>query len=371
MRVRFYDLRREIEVNRGRFIDAFERCIDQADFILGARVEEFESRFAQFCGNQHCVGVASGLDAIFLALKALGIRHGDEVLVPALTFPATWIAVMRCGAVPVAVDVSLDCYTLDPLDLVSKISDRAKAVIPVHLYGHPARMGEILNIAQRNGLAVIEDCAQAHGAEVDGHLAGSMGSLGAFSFYPTKILGALGDGGAVTTDSRMLAEKIRMLRNYGSQNKYEHMILGENSRLDEIQAAFLNIALDGLKATLRSRKTVAENYLRSLRDSEPFYKLPKVAEGVRHAWHLFVIRCDFRDELRNFLHSRGVETVIHYPRPVYEQPFVGSTEASYKARSHEISKTCLSLPLYPSMNHSEMAYVCDCLHQFKRIKEGA
>ena len=370
MRVRFYNLQREILPNRDEFINEFKNCIDQAEFVLGSRVRDFESKFADFCSVKYCVGVGSGLDAIVFALKAIGVQSGDEILVPALTFPATWIAVMRCGAIPVAVDVTLDSYTIDPSDLVSKISDRSTAVIPVHLYGHPADMKEILSIAKRHKLTVIEDCAQAHGAEVCGRPVGSIGKFGAFSFYPTKILGAFGDGGALTTDDLALNEKIRMLRNYGSQKKYEHLILGENSRLDELQAGFLGIVLDSLGRKIRLRQNGADTYLQLLRDTEPFYKLPKVTVGTSHSWHLFIIRCDFRDELKDFLYSQGVETVIHYPTTVYEQPFAGAFMTPNAIRAHQVSRTCLSLPMYPSITNSEISYVCDCLHQFMRAKEG-
>lgn len=323
MRVPFLSLEIVDARLRNDVDNALSRVVDSGRFVLGDEVFTFEREWAEYCSAKYCVGVGNGLDALQLSLLAAGIAPGDEVIVPANTYVATWFAISNVGAIPVAAPVEEGTYNIDPNGIGPAISDRTKAVIPVHLYGHPCRMTEILSEARRFGLTVIEDAAQAHGAKYKNERVGSHGDFVAWSFYPGKNLGALGDGGAVTTNNEQNFERLRALRNYGSVRRYEHHVVGVNSRLDEIQAAVLSAKLPFLDSWIQHRKHVAERYIRGLQGLQDNgyceITLPKVSEDVASAWHLFVIKTSKRDELAKELQMRGVETLIHYPLDVPRQ----------------------------------------------------
>lgn len=366
MSVPFLDLR-TAHLELKREIDAaFARVLDSGWYILGPEVEAFENEFAHYCGVQYCIGVGNGLDALRLALQAYGIGTGDEVIVPAHTFIATWLAVGACGATPVAVDAKADTYNIDPEALSAAITPRTRAIMPVHLYGQPADMDAINNIALRHNLIVIEDMAQAHGARYHGRRCGGLGHAAATSFYPGKNLGALGDGGAVLTNDAAIASKVRLLRNYGSHIKYDHEIQGENSRLDELQAAFLRVKLAHLDEWNDRRATIASQYIESLIDV-PMITLPFVPEWVDPVWHLFVIQIRQRDPLRLYLQERGIGVGIHYPTPPHLQACYQST---LRAQSYPVAERLaaevLSLPMYPTLGQTAIATTTLAIHEFAR-----
>lgn len=348
--VRFLDLQSLTAELRGPLDAAWRRVADSGWFILGPELEAFESEFAAYCGTQHCVGVGSGLDALRLILEASGVGAGDEVLVPAHTFIATWLAVSALGATPVPVDVREGSYLMD-LDLVSSlITARSRAIIGVHLYGEPLAMEPLAAIAERHGLLLVEDAAQAHGAATGQKRTGALGHAAAFSFYPAKNLGALGDGGAITTDDGDLAERLRMLRNYGSKEKYDHSVVGTNSRLDELQAAFLREKLRYLDRWNERRRTIAEHYAAGLANTP--LGLPLQEEGVRHAWHLYVVRTRNRDQFKTALADRGVQTQIHYPVPPHcTGAFAELQLAARPLLTESLCQEILSLPMDPSLSH--------------------
>jgi dTDP-4-amino-4,6-dideoxygalactose transaminase len=291
---------------------AYQRVMNSGWYLLGEETEAFESEFAAYVGTKHCVTVGNGLDALRIALEAYGVGPGDEVLVPAHTFIATWLAVSQCGAVPVGVDVRRDTANMDASLLEGALTSRTKAIIPVHLYGQAADMDPIQDFATRHGLIVIEDAAQAHGARYKGRMCGTLGHSAAFSFYPGKNLGAFSDGGAITTNDDVLAEKARMLRNYGSVQRYHHVMPGINSRLDELQAAFLRIKLRHLDNWNARRTQLAAVYISVLKSLQASITLPFVPECSLPVWHLFVIRHNMRNSLQNHLMQHGVHTAIHY-----------------------------------------------------------
>jgi dTDP-4-amino-4,6-dideoxygalactose transaminase len=297
---------------------AYQRVMESGWYILGQEVEAFEAEFAAYCEAKHCIGVGNGLDALHLILRAMDIGPGDEVIVPTNTFIATWLAVSYAGATPVPVEPDLRTYTLDPGLIEATITERTKAIMPVHLYGQPADMDVISTIARRHGLKVIEDAAQAHGARYKGKRAGSLGDAAGFSFYPGKNLGAMGDGGAVVTNDDELVRKVQILRNYGARVKYEHQVKGFNSRLDELQAAFLRVKLARLDEWNERRRNVAGSYLENLRGVQGV-GLPFVPDWAEPVWHLFVLRCKKRDELQKGLSKAGIGTMIHYPVPPHLQ----------------------------------------------------
>lgn len=337
---------------------AFQRVLQSGYFILGQEVTQFEAEFAAYCNTGHAVGVANGLDAIFLLLKAYGVGPGDEVIVPSNTYIATWLAASQCGATPVPVEPDEATFNLDPARIEAAITSRTKAIVAVHLYGQAADMDPINEIAQRHGLKVIEDGAQAHGALYKGRKVGSLGDAAAFSFYPGKNLGALGDGGAITTNDPAIAEAVKVLRNYGSRVKYHNEVLGSNSRLDELQAAFLRAKLPLLDAGNAQRQAIAAYYKQELAGC-PGVMLPDVPVWADPVWHLFVIRFPQRDALARALGAAGIGTVIHYPVPPHLQPCyaeLGFTTGSFpiaEAIHHEV----LSLPSGPTMTLDEAAKV--------------
>ena len=345
----FLDLRAINAVRRDELVNAFERVLDSGWFVTGHELQCFEAEFAGFCGADHCVGVGNGLDALMLCLRALGIGPGDEVIVPANTYIATWLAVSHVGARLVPVEPDPGTCNLDPARLEDAITPNTRAVMPVHLYGQPADLDPILAVSRRHGLKVVEDGAQAHGARYRGRRLGAHGDLVAWSFYPGKNLGALGDAGAVTTNDAALAELLRKLRNYGSRVKYHNDVIGTNSRLDEVQAAMLRVKLRYLDSDNEHRARIAQRYLEALAGLP--LRLPRVAAGCEPAWHLFVIRHRARDMLAQRLADAGIATLIHYPVPPHLQPAyaeLGLGRGAFPI-SEALHDEVLSLPIGPTM----------------------
>jgi dTDP-4-amino-4,6-dideoxygalactose transaminase len=343
---------------------AFQKVYNKGWFIQGEECTAFEREFAAYCGADYCVGVGNGLDALLLILKGYGIGKGDEVIVPSNTFIATALAVTYAGATPVFAEPVLDTYTLDPSLIEDKITERTKAIMAVQLYGQAAEMDEILAIARHHGLKVIEDAAQAHGATYKGRKVGTLADAAGFSFYPGKNLGALGDAGAVVTNDGELAKKVRALGNYGSDRKYHHIYQGNNTRLDELQSAFLRIKLRNLDRWNAGRIAVAERYINEIRN--PLVTLPTVAENGTHVFHIFAIRCDRRDELEKFLNDRGIGTNCHYPIPIHMQEAyrdLNLLQGSYPI-AEQISATELSIPMYYGMTDDEVSRVITTINEF-------
>lgn len=360
--VTFKPLEKELDVPLRQ---AFERVYTRSWYIEGEEDATFEAAFSKYCNTNYCVGVGNGLDALVLALKALEIGHGDEVIVPSNTYIATALAVTYAGAKPIFVEPDIRTFNVNPFEIEEKINANTKAIIPVHLYGQPCDMDKIMEIAEKYDLCIIEDCAQAHGATYKGKVIGSFGDAGCFSFYPGKNLGALGDAGAVVTNDKKLADKIRALGNYGSDYKYHHIYQGNNSRLDEMQAAFLMAKLPHLDKVNENRREIASKYLKEIKNS--FVKLPYVPEYANPVWHIFGIRCDRRDELEKYLNEAGIGTNKHYPIPIHLQECY--TDLGYKTGdfpiAEEISATELSLPMYYGMTDEEIQYVIDKVNDFK------
>lgn len=343
---------------------AFERVLERSWYIDGAEDEAFEKAFAQYIGAKYCVGVGNGLDALVMALKALGIGRNDEVIVPANTFIASVLAISYAGATPVLVDPELETFNINPDKIEAAITSRTKAIMPVHLYGQACRMDRITELAKKHNLKIIEDCAQAHGATYKGKTAGTFGDAAGYSFYPGKNLGALGDAGAVVTDDEELAKKIRALKNYGSDYKYHHIYKGNNSRLDELQAAFLSAKLMILDKMNAERRRIAQRYLDGIKN--PAVALPYVCADCVPVWHVFAVRSERRDELESFLNSQGIGTNKHYPIPVHLQECykdLGYKEGDFPA-AEEISRTELSLPMYYGMTDEEIDFVIDSVNKF-------
>ncbi len=363
MRIPLVELAGQYRMLRDEILPAMDGVMTQAQFILGEDVTRFEEEFAAFCGARHCVGVASGLDALQLALRAVGVGPGDEVITAASTFIASALAITHAGATPVLADVRADDFNLDPEAVERAITPRTKAILPVHLYGQPARMDQIMDIARRHGLKVVEDACQAHGARYGAARAGAMGDAGCFSFYPGKNLGGYGDGGAVVTDDPRVAERLRLDRNYGSRIKYVHDSAGFNSRLDTLQAAVLRIKLRRLDGWNARRRELAALYRELLADADVL--LPEEMRGVEHVWHLFVIRHPERDRLVADLHARGIGAGVHYPIPIHQQaPYAGiRTVPDGAPVSTMLARQILSLPLYPEMTEAQVAEVADAVRE--------
>ncbi len=341
--------------------ETFARVLARGTYIMGQELESFESAFAKCADARHCIGVGNGLDALTLILRALGVKHGDEIVVPAHTFIATWLAVSQCGAKPVPVEPDR-YFQLDVAKLAQAITPKTKAIMAVHLYGHPADVDAIS--AAAGTIPVIEDCAQAHGALYKGKKTGGLGIAAGFSFYPTKNLGALGDGGAVTTNHDALAAKIRKLRNYGSTQKYVHEIQGTNSRLDELQAAFLATKLPHLDRWNEARGKVAASYREQLKDCA-HVTLPEVAPWAVPVWHQFVIRSSKRDALQAHLKAHGIETLIHYPIPNHLQgAYKGLYEDGKYSEYQKMTAEILSLPMYPTLKDTTIRSICETIKKF-------
>lgn len=362
----FLDLKAPHQELRAELREAFERVLDSGWYVLGDEVKQFEQEFAAYCQAGHCIGVGNGLEALHLILRAYDIGMGDEVIVPSNTYIATWLAVSYAGAKPVPVEPDRQTCNIDPTLIEAAITPRTKAIIAVHLYGQPADMDAINSIARRHNLKVIEDAAQAHGARYKGRRVGSLGDAAGFSFYPGKNLGALGDGGAVTTDDPTLAEKLRMLCNYGSRVKYQNEVKGFNSRLDELQAAFLRAKLKKLDAWNARRNIIAAEYMHRLYSKN--MDLPFVPDWAEPVWHLFVIRSLRRDALQEHLAAQGIGTMIHYPIPPHLQ--TAYSELDIKQGSlpiaEEIHREVLSLPMDPAMTDEQVARTIAAITQFDK-----
>jgi len=357
MKVPFLDLRAAHAGLDEALAAATRRVLASGWYVLGPEVEAFEHEFAAYCGARCCVGVGNGLDALHLVLRAWEIGPGDEVIVPANTYIATWLAVSYAGARPVPVEPDPRTCNLDPARIEAALTARTRAILPVHLYGHPADMDPIVALARRHGLKVLEDAAQAHGARYRDRRAGALGDAAGFSFYPTKNLGALGDGGAVVTDDEALARRVRLLRNYGSEERYRHEAAGFNSRLDEMQAALLRVKLAHLDEWNSRRRRLARRYHETLAGCG--LALPDQADGCEHAWHLYVVRSARRDALASVLAQRGVGTLVHYPVPPHLQPAyreLGLARGSLPL-TEAIHDEVLSLPLAPHLDAASIDFV--------------
>lgn len=363
-KVPFLDLTRQDRELREELGRSFSSLLERGRYILGPEVEALEAEMAAFCGTAHGVGVASGTDALVLALRGLGIEEGDEVILPALTAPPTAVAVSLAGAVPVFADVDPRTLTLDPSSAEERITPRTRCLLPVHLFGRPADLHALSKLAEQHGLLLVEDCAQSHGATLDGKSTGSFGAAGCFSFYPTKNLGAYGDGGMVVTSSGDLARELRCLRDYGRVERDLLAKVGPNSRLDELQAAFLRLKLRRLPEWNRRRRELARRYLEAFADLP--LGLPECREGEEHVYHIFAVTCDRRDELRRHLQGEGVETAIHYPLPVHLQPPFRDCPGPPCPVAEEASRRVLSLPLYPHLTREEQERVIEAVRAFFR-----
>ena len=344
---------------------AFERVYANSWYIEGKEDVNFEQAFARLCTVDYCVGTGNGLDALMLVLKALGIKEGDEVIVPSNTYIATALAVTYVGATPVFVEPDIKTYNIDPTKIEEKITDRTKAIMPVHLYGQACDMDSIMSIAKKHRLFVIEDCAQAHGATYKGKVVGSFGDAAGFSFYPGKNLGALGDAGATVSNNKELIDKVRALGNYGSDYKYHHIYKGNNSRLDEMQAAFLSAKLPHLQRMNEERRRIAKKYMDGI--TNPFIILPYVPEYAEPVWHIFGIRCERRDELEEYFKKHEIGTNKHYPIPIHLQECykdLGFKQGDFPI-AEEISRTELSLPMYYGMTDEQIEFVIETINRFE------
>lgn len=364
MKIPFGDLSRQYKKYKKEFDDIATEVLANGSFILSERLLKFETNFANYLGSKFAVGVGSATEALFLALKAIGIKNKDEVITVANTAVPTVSAIDFAGATPVFVDIEQDTYNIDPELIKKKITPRTKVLMPVHLYGNPCDMGKIMQIAHDYDLKVIEDCAQAHGAEYKGKKVGTFGDLSAFSFYPSKNLGANGDAGMLVTDNEGLAKKIKLLRNYGFKDRYESILRGFNSRLDEIQAAFLDFKLTKLDEWNLRRKQIAKRYVNEL--SKLPIILPSYPSGNKHVFHLFVARVAQRDKFMDFLSKEGISTIIHYPVPIHLQ-------SAYKYLNYKngdlpvtekLAKEIISIPIFPDLEDKEVEYIIKSIKKF-------
>lgn len=364
--INFLDLKAINNQYQQELKDACARVIDSGWYIMGNELAEFEKEFAAYCGTKHAIGVANGLDALILTLRAwkeLGkLKAGDEVIVQANTYIASVLAITENGLVPVLVEPNPDTYNLDPKVVCAAITPKTKAILPVHLYGQLSPMPELMALAEEHGLLVLEDCAQAHGAEIDGKRAGNWGDAAGFSFYPGKNLGALGDAGAITTNDEKLAQAVKALRNYGSHKKYENLYQGVNSRLDEIQAAMLCVKLRHLESETTRRQQIAQIYRANITNS--LITLPQVAIELSHVWHLFVVRCEQREALQNYLGEQGIQTLVHYPIPSHKQQAYLKFSHIALPLTEIIHQQVISLPLDPTMSDEAIAHVIHAVNGF-------
>lgn len=364
MKINFNELKRGYEKYKSEYDKAAIDVLESGWYILGENVKRFENNFANFIGSSYCVGVNSGLDALILAIRALNLGEGDEIIVPANTYIATVLGITENDATPVFVEPD-EYYNIDADKIEANITDKTKAIMAVHLYGQSANMNKIKSIATKYNLYLLEDCAQSHGAKFENHTTGTFGDIGCFSFYPTKNLGAFGDGGAIVTDNKEIAEKVKMLRNYGSQKKYYNEIEGVNSRLDEMQAAFLNVKLSHYEELRIEREKIALRYLNEI--NNPKVILPKIREGAEHVWHLFVVQTEERDKLQSYLQENGIGTQIHYPIPphlseAYKR--LGYKKGDFPI-TEEMANKVLSLPIYDGMTDEEADYVIRVINSYK------
>lgn len=357
-------------INRkDEFLKTVEAVIEKGMYILGNEVSSFEKEFAQYIGINYCVGVGNGTDALAIGLKGLGVKAGDEVITVSHSAVATVAAIEMAGAVPVFADIEQDTRCLDPNKIEKLISPKTKVIIPVHIYGQPAKIKKIISIAHSRNIKVLEDCAQAHGAKVDNKKVGSFGDAAAFSFYPTKNLGAIGDGGAVVTNSSEVFENILALRQYGWHRRYISDFPGVNSRLDELQAAFLRIKLRELDQDNVRRNVIAKKYSSAIKNliGQKWIKAPAEIPGTFHAYHLYVIESEYRDELAKYLNSRGIGTALHYPLPIHSQPaYKGRIRGGDSLHQTELLyKNILSIPMYPELSEIDVQRIVDTLNEWK------
>lgn len=367
--INFLDLKKINQQYRQELIEASTRVIDSGWYINGNELAQFENNFAQYCGTKHAIGVANGLDALILVLRAwkeLGkLSDGDEVLVPANTYIASILAISANNLKPVLVEPDINTFNLDTKLVEEKITPKTKVILAVHLYGQLADMPNIMKLAKKYNLLVLEDSAQSHGAEIEGKKAGNWGDASGFSFYPGKNLGALGDAGAITTNCTELANTLVALRNYGSHEKYVNKYIGMNSRLDEIQAALLNVKLKYLDIDTQARRNIAQIYQSNLKNLN--IELPNIShilDNKSHVWHLFVIRCKHREELQEYLSSKNIQSLIHYPIPPHKQQAYAHLNHLTYSITEEIHNSVLSLPISPCLSESEVLYTCEMIKSF-------
>lgn len=366
MEIPLVDLKRQYDTIKDEINAAIQQVISSSSFILGENVMEFEKKFARFCSTKYCVGVSSGTDSLYLALRALDVGHGDEVITACNTFIATALAISKCGAKPVLIDCCKTDYNIDPAKIEEAITDKTKAIIPVHMYGQPADMSSILKISNKYGIEVVEDASQAHGAKYKKRKAGGIANIGCFSFYPSKNLGAYGDAGAITTNNYGIYEKIKLLRDYGQEKKYSHIIKGTNSRLDSLQAAILNVKLKHLDKWNAQRRRNAKLYERFL-EAAAWITIPIERDDVEHVYCLYVIMTKLRDKLLTELKSKNIAAGIHYPIPIHLQQ--AYTDLGYKNGSFPVAEKCadqiLSLPMFPELTEKEIRYVAEAIKNAK------
>lgn len=360
--MKFLDLRYTNEI----FVDEFKKKLSDAirknQYILGGEVEKFEKKLSSYVGTKYSLGLSNGLDALTLSLKALDIKKPDEVLVPSNTFIATWIAVSRVGAIPVPVEFSLASYNIEPRYIEEKITKHTKAIIVVHLYGLPADMNVINKIAKRYNLKVVEDCAQAFGANYKGKKIGALSDVSAFSFFPTKNFGALGDAGGISTNSKKIYEKIKTLRNYGSSYKYVHNEIGFNARLDSIQASFLSEKINFIDKWNKERQKIAKKYLKKIKNKNILLPMYKYSDSV---WHLFVVMVEDRIDFQKYMTKNDIETLVHYPIPPHKQKAYKNLKFSNLSKTENMAKKVISLPLYPGMPKRHIDKVIDIVNKYK------
>ena len=367
----FLDLGAAYRELKAELDEAYQRVMDAGWFILGPEVDAFEAQFAAYCGSRYCVSVANGLDALQLILRAYGIGPGDEVIVPSNTYIATWLAASAVGATPVPVEPDERTFNLDPDRVEAAITPRTRALLAVHLYGQPADCVALGDIARRRGLKLIEDAAQAHGATLAGVRAGALGDAAGWSFYPGKNLGAFGDAGGVTTDDAELADRVRVLRNYGSRVKYQNEVAGVNSRLDPLQAAFLGVKLERLDEWNQRRAAIAARYLEGLAGIDGL-ELPSTLAAAQSAWHLFVVRCRDRASLQSHLHGRGIGTLIHYPVPPHRSGAYAGTAMAAAAFpiAERLADQVLSLPMGPHLTEAQQQTVSGAVRDWSGKATG-
>lgn len=364
MKIPLVDIKANYAANKKNIDLAIQSVIDSTSFILGPALDEFEQNFAAFCGAKFCVGLDSGLSALELGMRALGIGRGDEVITPVNSFIASSSAISFTGATPKWIDADPNTFNIDVRQIESKITKKTRAIMPVHLYGQSADMDDILKIAKRHKLLVVEDACQAHGAKYMGKRVGSYGDFAAFSFYPGKNLGAFGDAGAIVTNDKSLAERVRQMRNYGRKEKYKHIFLAWNRKMDTIQAAILNVKLKNLDSSNKNRVTAAQYYSKLLKGLPVI--LPQIAPDRSHVFHLYVIMTDKRNELLEFLNSNGIEAGIHYPIPIHLQPaysFMGGKRGDYPI-SENLAEKVISLPVFPEITNTQIEYVSGKIKEF-------
>ena len=354
--IKFLDLKSINNRYQSEMLESFSAILDNSNYILGEEVTKFEREFSNYCNTSQCIGVGNGLDALALILKGYDIKAGDEVIVPAFTYIATILAITATGATPVLIEPDINTFNIDVNLIERHINENTKAIMVVHLYGNVVEMDKIWLLAKKYNLKVIEDAAQSHGGVLHGRKVGSLGDAAAFSFYPGKNLGALGDGGAITTNDKILAERIRALRNYGSSKKYINILKGVNSRLDEIQASFLRVKLPFLDRDNEIRRNVAKFYCENIKN--PIIRLPKMPKDDKnHVWHLFVIRVPNRSDFQQYMTSNGVETLVHYPiAPHKQKAYEELNECSYPI-TELLSKEVVSLPISPAITQDQMDYI--------------